>query len=342
MRRIGLCLAASTMVLGLVACGGADDEVSGAASEAQLQTVDVGHVALPIFAPLYVADAKGYFEEEGIEIKLQNIKSGQDGIPLAASGQLDVLAAGLSAGMFSAIETGLDIKTVGSMGVAPEESEPSPSALIVSKQMVESGEFKTLEDLEGLNVGTLGGIGGTSTYYISMALEEAGLSIKDVNLVNLSSPDMPAALQNGSIDAAFVSAPFWELAVNDGVADKVWTTPEGTSGTGLIYGGPFADSELAQPFFNAIARGSQDLQGEERYSEENLEIIGQYTDQTAEAVGSVPLYTWFPDLHPLPEQMADMEATWMEIGALEYSEAIPQENYVATEFSENIGSKPGK
>ena len=341
MRRLGHSLVTCAMLLSLAACGGSDDGAvtandAATGSEQQLQPVNVGHVQLPIFAPLYVADAKGYFEDAGIKIELQNIKSGQDGVPLAASGKLDVLAAGFSAGMFSAIETGLEIKTVGSMGVQPAESEPSPSALIVSKKLADSGEYSSLKDLKGRSIGVAGGVGGTAAYYVSLALEEAGLGIKDVTLVNLGSPDMPAALANGSIDASFVSAPFWSNAVDDGVAEKVWTTPEGTSGTGLIYGGAFAESDLAQPFFDAIAKGAQDLQGEDRYSPENLEIIGEYTEQTAAEVGASPLYSWFPDLHPLPEQLAGMEAAWMQIGALKYSEPISQEDYVSTKFADAV------
>ena len=271
MRKIKLLAAASALALGLSACGGGGQD-AGAGSD-DLQTVNVGHVQLPIFAPLYVADAKGYFADEGIDINLENIKSGQAGVPLASSGQLDVLAAGFSAGMFSAIETGLDIKVVGSMGVQPPHGEPSPSALVVSQDLVDGGKYTSLKDLKGSQIGALGGIGGTGAYYVSKALDEAGLSIDDVKLVNLSSPDVPTALKNGSIDASFVSAPFWKMAVDDGVAKKEWTTPKGTSGTGVIYGGKFADSDLAQPFFNALARGAQDLQGKDRFSKENLKII---------------------------------------------------------------------
>lgn len=322
---------ASAALFGLVLSG------CGAESENDTQTINVGDVQLPIFAPLYVADAKGYFEDEGLDINRENVQSGQEAIPLASSGQLDVVAAGFSAGMFSAVETGLDISVVASMGVAPgEEEEEPPSALIVNKELNENGTIESIQDLEGRKIGALGGAGATSAFYVAMALEEGDLSINDVEFVQLSSPDIPAAVENGSIDAAFVSAPFWNLAVDDGSAVNMWTTPEGTSGTGLIYGGEFAESEQAQPFFKALARGAQDLQGEDRYSDENLEAIGEATDQTAEEVASVPLYTWYPDLHPLPDQLSAMERIWMEVGAIEYDSPIPQENYVDGSFAEAV------
>jgi NitT/TauT family transport system substrate-binding protein len=324
---------AAVTLLGLTAAGcGAQAEDGAGGGDA---TVTVGTVQLPIFAPLYVADAKGYFEDEGLDVEIETIKSGQDAIPLASSGKLDAVLAGFSAGMFSAIETGLDVSVVGSMGVAPTEDEPSPSALIVAKDLYDSGDITSVEDLEGRKIGALGGEAATGAFYVSMALNEAGVEPESVEFVNLSSPDMPTALKTGGIDAAFVSAPFWSMAVEDGVAEKIWTTPEGTSGTGVIYGGGFAESEQAQPFFDALSRAAQDLQGDERYSEENLEIIGKATGQTVEEIRSEPLYTWYPDLHPLPDQLATMEQTWMQLGALDYAEPLPQDSYVDASFAES-------
>ena len=340
MRSRWVAAAAAALLMSLTGCGDGGSSAAGD-SGSGLHTVNVGQVQLPIFAPLYVADAKGYFKDAGIKLNLQNVKSGQEGVPLASSGQLDVLVAGFSAGMFNAIHTGLDIKVVGSMGVQPEPSQPSPSALVVSKKLMDSGNYKSLADLKGRTVGALGGVGGTSAYYLDMALQEANLSVKDVKLVNLNSPDIPSALKSGSIDAAFVSAPFWQMAVDDGSAENVWTTPEGTSGTGVIFGGAFAKSDLAQKFFDAMARGAQDLQGQDRNSDGNLQIIGKYTGQTAEQVKAVPLYTWFPDLHPLPDQLADMEHSWMQMGALNYSDQTPQKNYVDAAFAQHVSTGSG-
>lgn len=328
MKKIRILAAVSLLGVTVAGCTapGADDD---------LRTVNVGHVQLPIFAPLYVADAKGYFVDEGIEINLETVQSGQDAIPLASSGQLDVVAAGFSAGLFSAVDTGLDVTVVGSMGVSAGEAEEPPSALVVAQWFVDSGEYNGIADLEGQDIGALGGVGATSAFFTSLALNEVGLGINDVNFIQLSSPDIPTALESGAIAAAFVSAPFWSLAVDDGIAQLAWVPPEGTSGTGVLYSGQFMESDLAQPFFNALARAAADLQGEARYTDEHLQMIGDATNQTAEQVAAVPLYTWLPDLNPLPEQLAAMESAWLEVGALVYDSPLPPESYVDQSFSEN-------
>jgi NitT/TauT family transport system substrate-binding protein len=38
----------------------------------------------------------------------------------------------------------------------------------------------------------------------------------------------------------------------------------------------------------------------------------------------------------LPDQLAAMEAVWMESGALEYAEPLPEENYVDATFASNV------
>lgn len=330
-----LALGAAAALL-LSGCAADTTQDNADAGEGELQTVNVGIVQLSIFAPIYVANEKGYFEDEGIELNLQNVKSGQDAIPLASSGQLDVVAAGMSAGLFSAVDAGLDIKVVGSMGVADSSDDPA-SALIVSKEQFDAGTLTSVEDLKGKRLGALGGGGATSAFYVALALEEVGLTNADVEFVQLSSPDIPTAIKNGSIDAAFVSAPFWSNAVEQDIAEKIWQTPEGTSGTGVIYGGEFADSDLAQPFFNALTRAAADLQGESKYDDENMQIIADATDQTVEQLSEVPLYSWLPDLAPLPEQLAKMESVWMEFGALEYAEALDPAAYVDGSFAEASG-----
>ncbi|MGH3585456.1 MAG: ABC transporter substrate-binding protein, partial [Pseudonocardia sp.] len=104
MRRVAATAMALLLGLFAAACGGGGGEPGGADGK----TVNVGVVQLPIFAPIFVADAKGYFADEGLTVNVQNVKSGQDAIPLAASGKLDAVLAGFSAGMFSAIQSGLD------------------------------------------------------------------------------------------------------------------------------------------------------------------------------------------------------------------------------------------
>jgi NitT/TauT family transport system substrate-binding protein len=61
MKRTRLLALTATVGIGLTACSSGESDVEAAAGGegGELQTVDVGYVQLPIFAPLYVADASG-------------------------------------------------------------------------------------------------------------------------------------------------------------------------------------------------------------------------------------------------------------------------------------------
>lgn len=322
---------ATAMALALAGCG-ADDGGEGASGGASDNKVTVGIVKLAIFAPIFVADAKGYFEDEGLDVEIQGVKSGQDAVPLAASGQIDVAAVGFSAGMFSAVNTGLEVKTVASMGVSDGDTDKSPTNLVVAPGKAQ--EITDIAALKGKKVAVLAGKGGTGAYLLGIALESAGLSINDVELVNLSNPDMPAALQNGSVDAALVAAPFNKEAIDSG-AVSLAVPPKGTSGTGVLYGDKFRENPNAQKFFNAMVKASKDLQGEERYSDEHIQILAEALDQDPGKMKETPLYTWNPDLAPLPDQMQAMERIWMETGAIEYTDPQPVESYIDDTFAKN-------
>lgn len=326
-----LATAAAVPLMALSACGengGGEDDNS---------TVTVGVASLPIFAPVFIADERGYFEDRGLDVELETVQTGQDAIPLVSSGQLDVVAAGFSAGVFSGLDAGLEFKIVGSMGVSAGD-EFSPAHLIVSSSHIDDGEVADAGDLAGMEIGVAGGEGGTAAYLASLALGEGGLSLEDVELVNVANPDMPAALENGSIDAAIMSAPFSEMALENGSGESVWFPPEGTSGTGLMYGEHFLEEEEAQLFFDALVEASEELQGDARYEQENLEIIAEATGQQVEDLEEIPLYTWLPDLAPQAEQLSSMEIVWIESGALDYESPLNPEDYIDSSYADNASS----
>src|SRR5690606_27637079 len=60
----------------------------------ELDRVVVGHTPIAIYAPFFIAEAKGYFEEEGIEVELKRLEGGADMLIQTAAGNFDVGAGG--------------------------------------------------------------------------------------------------------------------------------------------------------------------------------------------------------------------------------------------------------
>ena len=339
-RRTLLSLASATAVGGaLTACGSAvtgedPDSGDGAASG----TVRVGHLPSALFSPLYVADSMGYFEEEGITIELTPLKSGQDGIPMLSNDQLDVMIAGFSAGMFNALDQGLAFKIVGSMGISPGDPENSPTALEVSQSLLDDGSVATVADLKGRTIGVAGGPGATGGYLLAAMLEEGGLTLADVEISNLATPDQEPAITNGSIDAATPSAPFSTAMEEAGVATPIAVPVEGTTGTGVIFSEKFLGAELAQPFFTALTRGAQELAEDGVQTDEVYQILADTLGQEIDVLKASPMYTYLPDLAPQPDQLEAMQEAWIAAEQITYSEPLDVAGIVDASFAESAGA----
>jgi NitT/TauT family transport system substrate-binding protein len=340
-RRTLLSLASATTLGGaLAACGPAvtGEDTSGGSGGGASGTVRVGHLPSALFSPLYVADAMGYFEEEGITLELTPLKSGQDGIPMLSNDQLDVMVAGFSAGMFNALEQGLAFKVVGSMGISPGDPENSPTALEVRQELIDDGSVTSVTDLAGRTIGVAGGPGATGGYLLAAMLQEGGLTLNDVEISNLATPDQEPAITNGSVDAATPSAPFSTSMEEAGVASPIAVPAEGTTGTGVIYSESFVGADLAQPFFTALTRGAQELAADGNQTDEVYQILADTLGQDIEVLKASPMYTYLPDLAPQPDQLEAMQSVWIEAEQITYTDPLDVAGFVDASFAEGANA----
>lgn len=155
------------------------------------------YVTAPLNVPSIIEKEKGIFASEfedlNIEVEYAELTSGADQTQALASGDVQVLyAVGASSVILSAAN-GADIKVLNMYS-------RSPKAFCLYSQ---DAEIASPEDLKGK---TVAGPAGTNLHELLVSyLETAGMTIEDVNYVNMSIPDAKAALDNGSIDAALVA-----------------------------------------------------------------------------------------------------------------------------------------
>jgi len=257
-------------------------------AHAQTRTeVRVGTLGAISDAPIFIADKKGYFREEGIDVKMTVFQSAATMIAPLGAGQLDVGAGSPSAGMYNAVARKINILIVADKAI----STPGYGAtkLIVRKDLVDSGKFKTLADLKGLKVaGNAPGVSNTAM--LNVMLTSVGLIYSDVNVLNLAFPDHLVALQNKSVDAGATIEPIATLAVAGGHAVEIMRDdqiyPNHQIAT-LIYAEDFAKKrDLATRFMKAYVRGIRfylkglkdgRLTGET--ADEVIDILTEYTPQ---------------------------------------------------------------
>ena len=321
-------------VLLLSACSSADGAAGSQGESSDDDPIVVAHVPLPLFAPLYLADAEGYFADEGIEVQLETVAAGQDAVPLAASGEVDAIVAGFSAGFFSSLDAGLELQVVGSMTVAEGPADYGAADLVAAAPLVDSGEISDVADLEGRRIAVAGGPGGAGAYLVDLLLREEGLSVADVELVNIANADMRAALSGGSVDAAQAAAPFNAIIQEDGTGRSIGVPPQGASVTGVIFSEDFAQTDRAQGFFTALVRAAQELQGEGRADPRADAAVAEAMQVETSVIEALPRFAWLPDLAPLPDQLEAMQETWIDAGQLEFDSPIPADQFTDETFSQ--------
>lgn len=197
------------VVMLLAACGGESEDTGGEAEGDD----GGGSEEAPEFLSMLTGGTSGTYYPLGGEMA-QNI--GDDtGI------QTDALSSNASADNVVALQNGeaelamvqTDVMSNAVEGVNSFEGEPVDNVLAIGSlypetiQIVSSADsgIETVEDLEGMAVSV--GAPGSGTYVnAEQILEVHGLSMDDINAQNLDFDESTSGIQDGNIDAAFITS----------------------------------------------------------------------------------------------------------------------------------------
>ena len=234
-------------------------------------------------AAMYIATERGYFADLGISPQFITYDSAARAIPALSTGQIDVAAGVLSAGLFNAIDRGIDIRIV-----SPQSENRgcahSSTWLLVRKDLADSGIIRTPADLRGRKI-ALVSKGSTVEYFADALLHQGNLQSTDVEYVEMSFGDMGAAFGSQAIDVAVGGEPTATTYADKGLATK-WLCGADVipnhQYTYLLYSPQFAQQQtgVAQRWMAATLRGARDWQvmldtGQDRQA--ILGVVAKYT-----------------------------------------------------------------
>jgi len=306
------------------------------------QKVKVAYVPIMKFATAYVAADRGLFKKYGLEVDMEKVKSGTEAIAFLTQGSVDVGGIAIVTSLWNSWNRGLDIRIIAPGGLEPMKG--SPTNLLLSTKSAAAG-VKTLADLKGKKVGAAGGPGSGGEYLVAKALERAKLTIRDVNLVNVGNPDIPAALAAGSVDAALAGPPYSEQSIKSGAATVIATdlTP-GLMTVAFVGSAKFVTErpEAAERFVLALTEAARLMQGDNYLSTENLNAYQKYTASTAEALKAALPAVYDPNMDIPVNGLADVERVYRENGRTDYDKPIDLAKIVDEQFVDKALAAIGK
>lgn len=177
-------------------------------------TLRVSTIPIIDTAPLHIAIAKGFFNEEKLTVDTTPTAGGAVGLPALAAGSVQIaFSNSVSIAIGASQDLGFKIIAAGSFTGA----EPPDIAGIVAKP---DSKITTGKDLEGkkLAVNTRANV---IWLYANAWVEATGGNPKSVTYLEVPFPQMLDALAGGQVDAAFIVDPFLSAGLASGNAKLV-------------------------------------------------------------------------------------------------------------------------
>ena len=164
-----------------------------------LKEIRVGIVPLPHYSHMWVAQKKGFIDEElkkvGFKLKWQPFGLGPMVSEAFAAEYLDMGVMG-DFPAFVGRSAGIDYRIVSVASAAPKAL-----ALVVKKD----SKFSVVKDLKGKKVATTKGAYGQKL--LTLLLEKNNMSMSDIQFVHMTMDDLSTALLRGDVDAGVMWDP---------------------------------------------------------------------------------------------------------------------------------------
>jgi len=293
----------------------------------QRARVKMGMILSIASTPVFITIDRGYFTAENIDFEYEPVQVTAEAISQVSAGNLDLAIATVGAAVLNTISRGIDIKILSGVHGNPP-SGPGGDPMLARKDLYDAGEIRDASGLVGRRVAG-NSLGVYTEYAIEGAMRTAGLSVSDVDFVPIPFPDIPNALTNQAIDAAFVPEPAATQAIDRGVAVQI--VPDYLRGAQItvLIGGPsfLRDRGVAEAFMRAYLRGLRDLQNEGWNSPSVAESIERYTRvPAAVAMKMIPQYA-DPEGRINWESLMDQQRFYMARGYTNYSDPIDLVQY---------------
>ncbi|MGO1548047.1 ABC transporter substrate-binding protein [Microbacterium gubbeenense] len=286
MKKAAFFAVAAVSALALSGCTDSDAPAGGTDSDskssADLTPVTVGVIPIADTAALYVGDAEGLFEDEGLDLTIETATGGAAIVPAVVSGDYQ-FGFSNTLSLMVAADQGLDIQMVSSAVSTTGDTEKDMGAVITKP---DSG-ISSPADLAGKTVSS-NSVGNINDTAVRTVVDEAGADSSTIDFVEVPFPDAVAAVENDQVDAAFVVEPFVTTAIEAGL--EVVTYAYADFDTNLDIAAYFSmsdvDPDLLEKFQTAMTKS---LEFADANPDTVREIMATYTKTDPETLAKITL-----------------------------------------------------
>ncbi|HBF2805936.1 TPA: NrtA/SsuA/CpmA family ABC transporter substrate-binding protein [Clostridioides difficile] len=174
----------------------------------KLSEINLTYVKSPLNVPSIIQKQDDLFRKEfkkdNIKVNFHEITTGPEQTQALAAGEIDFLHALGGTSALIAASNGVELKILNTYS-------RSPKGFMI---LTNNNSIKSAADLVGKKVA---GPKGTILHQVLIsALDKEGLSMDDVEFVNMCIPEASAALSDGSVDAALIAGPAALKAMKSG------------------------------------------------------------------------------------------------------------------------------
>ncbi len=196
--------------------------------------IAVGGKNLFYYLPLTIAERRGFFKEEGLDVEIPDFAGGSKALQAMMGGSADVVS-GAYEHTINMQAKNLAIREFVLQGRAPQ--------IVFAVSTKTMPDYKTIADLKGKKIGVTAP-GSSTAMMATYVLAKGGLDAKDVSFIGVgASSGAVSALRSGQIDALVNLDPLTTMMQKSGDI-KIISDTRTLKDTQDVYGGPMPAAVL--------------------------------------------------------------------------------------------------
>ena len=175
----------------------------------------VGGKALVAYLPLTIAERRGYFSREGLDVEINDFQGGAKALEALIGGSADVVCGAYEHTLYMAAK-GIAIEAIA--------LQANSFGLVAGIAKDKAVAYHALPDLKGMKIGVTGP-GSASAMGLRMLLAKASLTADDVSIIGVGGGAAAvAAVKAGRVDAIANFDPVISLLQRDGAIKTILDT----------------------------------------------------------------------------------------------------------------------